>query len=176
MNRNDKEIWQRFYLKEIANEILPSLHKDVAQDILHNTNHKERIADYFEKLREYGSINMVSDFHFYGTVHAFYDKHYNEIEYLRSENPIWLEILKNQSLDLKQVCACEAFNYTANELEDKMEMEWTIELARRKNLVEDSLDESVRLRQNKATVKRLKEIRESKQQKNKKYGMDNERT
>lgn len=90
-----------------------SIKAAVAQEAL---DHEDPQA-FFNDLQQHGCVSgMVSSLIYYIDTHAFYDKHYEEIEELRTE----YKELTGESIqigsDLKNYLAWFAFEYVASEL------------------------------------------------------------
>ena len=100
-------------LKQICKQNPQSIKSEVAEEALEH----EDPQSFFDDLLQHGCIScMVSSLIYYKDTHAFYDKHYEEIEELRTEyesstgEPIQI---KN---DLKDSLAWFAFEQVANDL------------------------------------------------------------
>jgi len=100
-------------LKQICKDNPDSIQAAVAQEALEYDDPQS----FFEDLQQHGCISgIVSSLIYYNDTHAFYDKHYEEIEELRTEyesstgEPIQI------NNDLKNYLAWFAFEQVANEL------------------------------------------------------------
>ena len=100
-------------LKQICKNNPGSIHAEVAQEALDYDDPQT----FFNDLLQYGCISgMVSNLFYYTDTHAFYDKHYAEIEELRSEYEESIgEPLKINN-DLKNFLAWFAFEQVAYQL------------------------------------------------------------
>jgi len=75
------------------------------------------IASFFEDLQQHGCISgMVCSLIYYADTHAFYDKHYNEIEELRQEYEANIGQPMSVESDYKNFMAWFAFEETAYQL------------------------------------------------------------
>ena len=103
----------RDLLKQICKNYPQSIKSEVAQEALEYDDPQS----FFNDLLQHGCISgMVSSLIYYADTHAFYDKHYSEIEELRSE----YEDSTGESLkinnDLKNYLAWFAFEQVAYQL------------------------------------------------------------
>lgn len=82
------------------------------------------IADFFSDLMKHGCISgMIRGLIYYSDTHAFYDKHYPDIEWMRTEYEENIgEPLKIHG-DLKNFMAWYAFEETAYQLANSIGLE-----------------------------------------------------
>ena len=107
-------------LKQILKDNPNTIKAEVAEEALDHEDPKT----FFEELQQYGCINgMVGKLIYYKDTHAFYDKHYAEIEVLREEYEESIgEPLKIPS-DLKNFLAWFAFEQVAYQLVSEIDLE-----------------------------------------------------
>ncbi len=106
-------------LEEITNESGHSIRKEVAQEALDYTS--ENIADFFSDLLEYGCVSgMISILVYYADTHAFFNKHYAEIEELRYEQEEMLGHALTPNGDLMNWYTWFAFEETAQLLANEL--------------------------------------------------------
>jgi len=86
--------------------------------------HDDDITLFFDQLFRHGCVSgMVSSLVYYSDTRTFYDKHYNQIEELRSEYDEMGCPLK-VGYDLKNDYAWFAFEVTAGKLTEKLGLEF----------------------------------------------------
>jgi len=109
-------------LTRIARAMPDSLCGDVARMVADCCD--DDLTRFFRDLAQHGCISgMVGDLIYYTDTHAFYDRHYDEIERLREEIEDALgEPLKIQG-DLKNALAWFAFEQTAMNIASELEIE-----------------------------------------------------
>ncbi|MCF6194865.1 MAG: hypothetical protein L3J46_11095 [Kangiellaceae bacterium] len=107
-------------LKQILKDLPQSIKAEVAEEALDH----EDPQTFFKDLLQYGCISgMVTNLIYYKDTHAFYDKHYTEIEALREEYEESIgEPLKIPN-DLKNFLAWFAFEQVAYQLVSEIEPE-----------------------------------------------------
>lgn len=110
---NTKKVKQT--LSKIVTENSGTIMADVAQTAL-NAAYSD-LKGFFSDLLSHGCISgMISHLVYYADTHAYFDKHYNEIEEIRFDLEDSLgETLKPQG-DLKNWCAWLAFEETARKI------------------------------------------------------------
>lgn len=117
-----KHVRLRKRLQDIAETRPDSLQAAVAIEAL---EYGDDITAFFTDLLSHGcQSGMIGSLIYYRDTHAFYDKHYDEIEELRYElEDAFGEPLKPQG-DLKNWYAWLAFEETARIMADRFEIEW----------------------------------------------------
>ncbi len=111
------------YLKDSRNHKSASIESEIAKEALDYNDGD--VASFFRDLLQHGcQSGMVSSLIYYADTHAFYDKHYDEIESIRTE----LEDDFGQPLtvsgDLKNWFAWLAFEETARKIADKFNVSY----------------------------------------------------
>lgn len=82
------------------------------------------VASFFSDLQQHGCISgMVCSLIYYADTHAFYDKHYNEIEELRQEYEANMGQPMSVKSDYKNFMAWFAFEETAYQLAMELGLE-----------------------------------------------------
>lgn len=114
-------------LKAIAKDKATSeLKSEVAEIILDHldSDTRESLKVFFKDLFYSGCVSgMISPLIYYKDTHAFYDRHYNEIEELREElESSFGEALQIKS-DLKNYFAWLAFEETARKIAEDLNIE-----------------------------------------------------
>ena len=100
-------------LKQICKNNPESIRSEVAQEALEYDDPQS----FFDDLLQHGCISgMVSSLIYYTDTHAFYDKHYAEIEELRTEYEESTGEPLQINNDLKNFLAWFAFEQVAYEL------------------------------------------------------------
>ena len=113
----------KVYLKTISNDKSPSIESEIAKEALDYNDGD--VASFFKDLLQHGcQSGMVGSLIYYADTHAFYDKHYDEIESIRAE----LEDDFGQPLtvsgDLKNWFAWLSFEETARKIADKFNVSY----------------------------------------------------
>lgn len=105
-------------LKKIINDSNTDLKIAVAESILDAVTDYDDPVDYFNDLLTHGCISgMVGELVYYADTHAFYDKHYEDIEDLRYEMAQELgELNPPKDQDLKNWFAWFAYEETARQI------------------------------------------------------------
>lgn len=100
-------------LKQICKNNPESIQAEVAQEALDHDDPQT----FFNDLLQHGCISgMVSSLIYYTDTHAFYDKHYSEIEELRAEYEESIGEPLQTHNDLKNYLAWFAFEQVAYQL------------------------------------------------------------
>jgi len=110
-------------LKNILAENEPeqNLRYEVAKYILEDCETDEEIKTFFDDLLQHGCASgMVSSLIYYADTHAFYERHYNEIEELREELEESLGDPLKIKYDLKNFFAWLAFEETARKIAEEL--------------------------------------------------------
>jgi len=103
----------RDLLKQICKNEPDSIKAAVAQEALEYDDPQS----FFEDLQQHGCISgLVSSLIYYQDTHAFYDKHYSEIEELRTEYEEATGEPLHINNDLKNVLTWFAFEQVAYQL------------------------------------------------------------
>ena len=109
-------------LQHIISTLPHSLEAEVSEEAL---SCGYDIATFFADLLQHGcQSGMVSQLIYYSDTHAFYDKHYDEIEELRYEIEESLGHPLQPQGDLKNWYAWLAFEETARKIADEFEIAW----------------------------------------------------
>ena len=110
-------------LKNILAENEPeqNLRYEVAKHILEDCETDEEIKTFFDDLLRYGCASgMVSSLIYYADTHAFYERHYDEIEELREEIEESIGEPLKIKYDLKNFFAWLAFEETARKIAEEL--------------------------------------------------------
>ena len=111
------------YLNAICNDQSDSIESEIAKEALDYNDGD--VASFFKDLLQYGcQSGMVSSLIYYMDTHAFYDKHYNEIESIRTELEDDLGQPLTVSGDLKNWFAWLAFEETARKIAEKFDINY----------------------------------------------------
>ena len=103
----------RDLLKQICKDNPESIKSAVAQEVLEHDDPQS----FFDDLQQHGCISgMVTSLIYYTDTHAFYNKHYEEIEELRTEYESSIGEPLQINNDLKNFLAWFAFEQVAYEL------------------------------------------------------------
>ena len=106
-------------LQTIVNSHDNTIEKYVAQEAL---NHGDNPENFFQDILTHGCVSgMVSGLVYYTDTHKFFDTYYEEIEELRMECDYIIDLIKDR--DLKNTLAWFAFEQTAYNLANKLELE-----------------------------------------------------
>lgn len=117
MNNND--LLTR--LHEIANEEYDSIQKEVAQEFFNHSY--EKVEHFFEDLRSNGCMSgMITKLIYYRDTHAFFIKHYDEIEDLRQTYEEQTGMTLQPQGDLMNWHAWFAFEEVARNLAVELEI------------------------------------------------------
>lgn len=107
-------------LKQILKDHPQSIKAEVAEEAL---DHEDPKA-FFKDLLQHGCISgMVTKLIYYKDTHAFYDKHYAEIEELREEHEESTGECLQVKSDLKNFLAWFAFEQVAYQLVSELKPE-----------------------------------------------------
>ena len=118
-----KQALLKKYLKDVIKETPLSLEAEVAVEALAYGG--QDINSFFSDLLCYGcQSGMIGKLIYYTDTHAFYDKHYYDIEEIRYELEESLGEPLQPKGDLKNWYAWMAFEETARKIADKFKIEW----------------------------------------------------
>jgi len=107
-------------LELLAQEKTDSIQKVIAQEALNYTDPKRFFSDLFRN----GCVSgMVSCLIWYSDTHAFFAKHYDEIEILREDYETMFGEPLKPKYDLMNWYAWFAFEETARQLADELELD-----------------------------------------------------
>lgn len=119
MKVNQKLIKQK--LQDIIENMSGTISAEVAQEALSY----ESIENFFSDLLQHGCVSgMIGSLIYYQDTHRFFDKHYSEIEEIRYELEESFGTPLQPNGDLKNWFAWLAFEETAREIADELEIEW----------------------------------------------------
>ena len=111
-------------LKQSLSKILDKQPYGLEAEVIREALDYHDITDFFFDLLSHGCISgMIGSLIYYRDTHAFYDKHYSDIEWMRTEYEENMgEPLKIKG-DLKNFLAWYAFEETAYQLTGKIGLE-----------------------------------------------------
>lgn len=109
---------------EKLKQLLEESHWNITEEVIKEAMDYHSPKEFFEDLLQYGCESwMVSSLIYYKDTHEFYDKHYEEIEELRTElAEQGIEISIPSHSDLKNFFAWLSFEERARELYDELDM------------------------------------------------------
>lgn len=111
-------------LKEIQLDTeTTALMSDVIDTTINELDGYTKAEDYFQDLSHGCSSGMIGELIYYKDTHAFYDKHYSDIEDLREEYKENTGVALEPQGDLKNWYAWLAFEETSRTLAQKIGIE-----------------------------------------------------
>lgn len=98
-----------------------SIARDVLGTVLYDATNDAEVETWFKDLLSHGcSSGMISHLIYYKDTHAFFDKHYDEIEDLRNDFEESIGAPLEIKHDLKNFLAWFAFEQIAHQLAEKL--------------------------------------------------------
>lgn len=111
-------------LRQILSDILEKAPYGLEAEVIREALDYHDISDFFHDLMKNGCISgMIGSLIYYTDTHAFYDKHYADIEWMRIEYEENIGEPLTIKGDLKNFLAWYAFEETAYQLAGKIGLE-----------------------------------------------------
>lgn len=108
-------------LRQTLSDILEKEPYGLEAEVIREALDYHDISDFFKDLMQHGCISgMIGSLIYYNDTHAFYDKHYSDIERMRTEYEKNIGEPLTIKGDLKNFLAWYAFEETAYQLVDKI--------------------------------------------------------